>query len=229
MLVLDTHAEIFIWIGQSVDSKEKQKAFHIGQKYIDLAVSLEGLSPHVPLYKITAGNEPSFFTAYFSWDNAKSMVQGNSFQKKLLHLFGTAMHASESKHNSNSDRRGGPTQRASALAALSSAFKPSSNAKTSAPKPSRSNQGSRRAAAVAALSSVLTAEQKKGESETSTTRFSRSPSPGPHVTVNGVRTILQRQIFILDITILFFQKKQSLLKPFENIDVSYGAMKHLSI
>ncbi|CAL9087994.1 unnamed protein product, partial [Musa acuminata var. zebrina] len=41
----------------------------------------------------------------------------------------------------------------------------------------------RRAAAVAALSSVLTAEQKKGESETSTTRFSRSPSPGQHVTV----------------------------------------------
>ncbi|RWW34763.1 hypothetical protein GW17_00000459 [Ensete ventricosum] len=56
MLVLDTHAEVFIWIGQSVDSKEKQKAFDIGQVF---------------------------------------GVQGNSFQKKLLHLFGNAMHASE--------------------------------------------------------------------------------------------------------------------------------------
>ncbi|RWW88162.1 hypothetical protein BHE74_00002972 [Ensete ventricosum] len=146
MLVLDTHAEVFIWIGQSVDSKEKQKAFDIGQVF---------------------------------------GVQGNSFQKKLLHLFGNAMHASESKDKSTSDYHGGPTQRASALAALSSAFGPSSNTKTTAPRPSRPSRGSQRAAAVAALSSVLTAEQKKGESETSTTRFSRSPSPGPHVTVNG--------------------------------------------
>ncbi|CAL9047259.1 unnamed protein product [Musa banksii] len=254
MLVLDTHAELFVWIGQSVDSKEKQKAFDIGQKYIELATSLEGLSPDVPLYKITEGNEPCFFTTYFSWDNAKAMVQGNSFQKKLLHLFGNAMHASESfflrlsnflshllvsffvicksssyenasylnmscqidnnhqvcwlaptqlivqclasdesyfskllslsKDKSTSDYHGGPTQRASALAALSSAFSPSSNTKTTAPRPSRPSRGSQRAAAVAALSSVLTAEQKKGESETSTTRFSRSPSPGPHVTVN---------------------------------------------
>lgn len=79
----------------------------------------------------------------------------------------------------------GPTQRASALAALSSAFNPSSGTKNTAPKPSRSNQGSQRAAAVAALSSVLTAEQKRGDSETSTTTISRSPSPTPDVTANG--------------------------------------------
>ena len=91
----------------------------------------------------------------------------------------------QSKDKSVSADHDGPTQRASALAALSSAFNPSSNAKATAPRPSRSGQGSQRAAAVAALSSVLTAEQKRGESETSTTRFSRSPSPGPRVTVNG--------------------------------------------
>jgi hypothetical protein len=56
----------------------------------------------------------------------------------------------------------GPTQRASALAALSNAFNPSLKPKT--PLPSRSGQGSQRAAAVAALSSVLTAEQS-GSSE----------------------------------------------------------------
>ncbi|CAL9100124.1 unnamed protein product [Musa acuminata var. zebrina] len=81
---------------------------------------------------------------------------------------------------------GGATQRASALAALSSAFNPSLNNKTTAPKPSRSSQGSQRAAAVAALSSVLATEQKKGESETSTRRFSRSPSPVPVGTINGI-------------------------------------------
>lgn len=31
ILMLDTHAEVFVWIGQSVDSKEKQKAFDLGQ------------------------------------------------------------------------------------------------------------------------------------------------------------------------------------------------------
>nr|XP_029124098.1 villin-2 isoform X2 [Elaeis guineensis] len=182
ILILDTHAEVFVWVGQSVDSKEKQKAFDIGHKYIELAASLEGLSPDLPLYKVTEGNEPCFFTTYFSWDGAKAMAQGNSFQKKLSLLFGTAVQASESDDKSNYSNHSGPTQRASALAALSSAFNPSSTSKISAPKPSRSGQGSQRAAAVAALSSVLTGEQRK-RSETSPARFSRSPSPGPDATV----------------------------------------------
>uniref|UniRef100_A0ACD5WKA8 Uncharacterized protein n=1 Tax=Avena sativa TaxID=4498 RepID=A0ACD5WKA8_AVESA len=144
MMILDTHGEVFIWVGQCVESKEKLKAFDIGQ------------------------------------------VHGNSFQKKLSLLFGL-----RSESTSKSSANGGPTQRASALAALSSAFNPSSQPKqandrpassgdgptqrasalaalsnafnpSSKPKtalPSRSGQGSQRAAAVAALSSVLTAEQ----------------------------------------------------------------------
>jgi len=186
MMILDTHGEVFIWIGQCVESKEKLKAFDIGQKYIEHAMSIEDLSPNVPLYKVSEGNEPSFFKTYFSWDNTKSVVHGNSFQKKLSLLFGL-----RSESTSKSSANGGPTQRASALAALSSAFNPSSQPKqandrpassgdgptqraaalaalsnafnpSSKPKtslPSRSGQGSQRAAAVAALSSVLTAEQ----------------------------------------------------------------------
>ncbi|XP_042399480.1 villin-2-like [Zingiber officinale] len=175
MLILDTHSEVFIWIGQSVDSIEKQNVFDIGQKYIELAVALEGLSPMVPLYKVTEANEPGFFTTYFfSWDPAKAMVQGNSFQKKLSNLFG--MHGSESKNKSAGIHHDGPTQRASALAALSSAFNPSSNQKATTAKPSRPSQGSQRAAAVAALSTVLTEEQKKAEAEALATGFrSRSP------------------------------------------------------
>lgn len=187
ILILDTHEEIFVWVGQSVDSKEKQNAFDIGQKYIDLAITLEGLSPDVPLYKITEGNEPCFFTTYFSWDGTKAAVQGNSFEKKVAMLFGTAFHAPESGDKSNNSNHSGPTQRASALAALSSAFNPSSKTKTSAPKPVRSGQSSQRAAAVAALSTVLTAEQKRGMSETTTKRFSRSPSPDP--VVDGIKSV----------------------------------------
>jgi hypothetical protein len=202
MMILDTHGEVFIWVGQCVESKEKLKAFDIGQKYIEHAMSIEDLSPYVPLYKVSEGNEPSFFKTYFSWDNTKSVVHGNSFQKKLSLLFGL-----RSESTSKSSANGGPTQRASALAALSSAFNPSSQPKqandrpassgdgptqrasalaalsnafnpSSKPKtalPSRSGQGSQRAAAVAALSSVLTAEQS---GSTDNLRASKTSTPG---------------------------------------------------
>ncbi|XP_010269772.1 PREDICTED: villin-2 [Nelumbo nucifera] len=176
ILILDTHAEVFVWVGQCVDSKEKQKAFEIGQKYIELAANLEGLPPDVPLYKVTEGNEPCFFTTYFSWDSSKALAQGNSFEKKVLLLFGST-HASESQEKSNSSSQGGPTQRASALAALNSAFNPSGGTKTAAPRPATKSQGSQRAAAVAALSNVLTAEKKKRSPDASPARASRSPTP----------------------------------------------------
>ncbi|KAF7804071.1 villin-3-like isoform X1 [Senna tora] len=209
ILILDTHAEVFVWVGQSVDSKEKQNVFEIGQKYIDMAASLEGLSPHVPLYKVTEGNEPCFFTTYFSWDNAKATVQGNSFQKKVSLLFGIghavedksngssqggprqraeALAALSSAFNSSSDRtssmaqdrlnglnQGGPRQRAEALAALNSAFNSSSGSKTGAARPVGTSQGSQRAAAVAALSNVLTAEKKKQSPDASPLVGSSSP------------------------------------------------------
>ncbi|KAI7747483.1 hypothetical protein M8C21_025899 [Ambrosia artemisiifolia] len=173
MLILDTHAEVFVWVGQSVDSKEKQSAFEIGQKYIGLASSLDGLSPCVPLYRITEGNEPNFFTTFFSWDAAKANVQGNSFQKKVLLLFGFGGGNSGESQDKSNGNQGGPTQRASALAALNSAFKSSPTTKSSA-SPKVPSRGSQRAAAVAALSSVLTAE-KKGSSDTSPVRPIRSP------------------------------------------------------
>ncbi|KAL0544138.1 hypothetical protein IC582_019250 [Cucumis melo] len=174
ILILDTHAEVFIWIGQMVDTKEKQKAFQIGQSYIEMAASLEGLSPKVPLYKVNEGTEPSFFTTYFLWDNTKAIAQGNSFQKKVSLLFGIG-HAAEDKTNASS--QGGPRQRSEALAALNSAFNSSSGPKTTPTRPSGRSQGggSQRAAAVAALSSVLTAEKKQG-SDSPSAPHSRSPT-----------------------------------------------------
>ncbi|KAJ7972210.1 villin 2 [Quillaja saponaria] len=153
ILILDTHAEVFVWVGQSVDPKEKQNVFEIVQKYIDMAASLEGLSPHVPLYKVTEGNEACFFTTYFSWDHAKATVQGNSFQKKVALFFGIG-HAVEDKSNGN---QGGPTQRAEALAALSSAFKPSSEKTSNMDKSNGLTEGGprQRTEALAALSSAF--------------------------------------------------------------------------
>ena len=61
----------------------------------------------------------------------------------------------------NSLNQGGPRQRAEALAALNSAFSSSTGTKVVTPRKSPRGQGSQRAAAVAALSNVLTAEKKK--------------------------------------------------------------------
>ncbi|GAA0156527.1 non-motor actin binding protein [Lithospermum erythrorhizon] len=174
VLILDTHAEVFVWVGQSSDPKEKQKAFEMGQRYIEMGVAFEGLCPNVPLYKIVEGNEPDFFTTFFSWDPAKSIANGNSFQKKVLQLFGAGP---EVKGRSNGTNQGGSTQRASALAALNSAFNSSPVPKpvSTPPKAPATGQGSQRAAAVAALSQVLTAE-KKGSQDGSPPRPSRGSS-----------------------------------------------------
>ncbi|KAK1649941.1 hypothetical protein QYE76_067746 [Lolium multiflorum] len=156
VMILDTHAEVFVWMGQCVDTKEKQTAFETGQKYIEHEVTFEGLTPDVPLYKVSEGNEPCFFRTYFSWDSTRSVIHGNSFQKKLSLLFGMR---SESGSKGSGD--GGPTQRASALAALSSAFNPSSQDKQSNDRPKSSGDGhTQRAAALAALSSSINTSSK---------------------------------------------------------------------
>ncbi|ONL98225.1 Villin-2 [Zea mays] len=163
MMILDTHCEVFVWMGQCVETKEKQKAFDIGQKYVQHAVAFEGISPDVPLYKVNEGNEPCFFRTYFSWDSARSVIHGNSFEKKLSVLFGMR---SEGGNKGSGD--GGPTQRASALAALSSALNPSSQGKQSDEKPTSSDDSehTQRASAMAALSSALNPSTKPSSTQT---------------------------------------------------------------
>eukprot|EP01018_Ginkgo_biloba_P036884 Gb_31397 [translate_table: standard] len=204
IMILDTRGEVFVWVGQHVDAKEKQQAFEIGQKYMERAALLEGLSPDIPLYKVTEGNEPLFFTKFFSWDSAKASIQGNSFEKKLATLQGIPIQAVENlkkrvsmadagssesptqiSDRSNGSKQGGPTQRASALAALSSAFNSSSGSKGAQRSPKISspplNQSSQRAAAVAALSTVLNAEPKRSSPLQSTQGVDKKPSPAETV------------------------------------------------
>ncbi|KAJ9565432.1 hypothetical protein OSB04_001398 [Centaurea solstitialis] len=158
-MILDTHAEVFIWVGQSVDPKEKQSVFEIGQKYVELAASVDGLSPYVPLYRVPEGSEPCFFTTYFSWDHAKATVSANSFKKKAMLLFGAG--SMENQEKSQKTKSSGATQRASAMAALTNAFRSSTTTtKSTHTSPRAPSKGSQRAAAIAALSNVLTAEKK---------------------------------------------------------------------
>ncbi|XP_073001746.1 villin-5-like [Typha latifolia] len=83
IFILDSHSDIFVWIGQQVDSKHRLQALNIGEKFLELDFLMENLSRETPLYVVTEGSEPPFFTRFFTWDSAKSAMHGNSFQRKL--------------------------------------------------------------------------------------------------------------------------------------------------
>lgn len=86
IFILDCHSDIFVWVGQQVDSKTKKQALAIGEKFVERDFLMEKLSPQVPMYIILEGSEPPFFTRFFTWDSAKSALHGNSFQRKLTLL-----------------------------------------------------------------------------------------------------------------------------------------------
>ncbi|KAG8651787.1 hypothetical protein MANES_06G021432v8 [Manihot esculenta] len=83
IFVLDCHSEIFVWVGQQVDSKSKMDALTIGEKFLENDFLLEKLSREAPIYIVMEGSEPPFFTRFFEWDSAKSAMHGSSFQRKL--------------------------------------------------------------------------------------------------------------------------------------------------
>ncbi|XP_010928694.1 villin-3 isoform X1 [Elaeis guineensis] len=83
IFILDCHSDIFVWVGRQVDSKSRSQALSIGEKFLEHDFLLENLSQETPVYIVTEGSEPPFFTRFFNWDSAKSVMHGNSFQRKL--------------------------------------------------------------------------------------------------------------------------------------------------
>ncbi|KAF7154144.1 hypothetical protein RHSIM_Rhsim01G0002300 [Rhododendron simsii] len=81
--ILDCRSDIFIWVGQQVDSKTRIHALTIGEKFLERDFLLEKLSLEAPIYIIAEGSEPPFFIRFFTWDSTKSAMHGNSFQRKL--------------------------------------------------------------------------------------------------------------------------------------------------
>ncbi|EOY31935.1 Villin 4 isoform 2 [Theobroma cacao] len=83
IFILDCHSDIFVWVGQQVDTKTKLQALTIGEKFLEQDFLLENLSRETPIYIVMEGSEPPFFTRLFTWDSAKFTMHGNSFQRKL--------------------------------------------------------------------------------------------------------------------------------------------------
>ncbi|KAK3143782.1 hypothetical protein QOZ80_4AG0304880 [Eleusine coracana subsp. coracana] len=79
----DCHSAVFIWVGQEVDLKVKSQAIDIGEKFLLLDFLMENLSRETPIFIVSEGCEPEFFTRFFDWDSKKSMMHGSSYQRKL--------------------------------------------------------------------------------------------------------------------------------------------------
>jgi len=86
IFILDSHSDIFVWVGQQVDTKNRAQALTIGESFLECDFLLEKLSREAPIYIVMEGSEPPFFTRFFKWDSAKSAMHGNSFQRKLTLL-----------------------------------------------------------------------------------------------------------------------------------------------
>ncbi|RLM54500.1 villin-4 [Panicum miliaceum] len=83
VFVLDCHTSIFVWVGQQVDVKVRLQALDIGEKFVVLDFLMENLARETPIFTVSEGSEPPFFTRFFTWDSAKSLMHGNSYQRKL--------------------------------------------------------------------------------------------------------------------------------------------------
>ncbi|KAK9159050.1 hypothetical protein Scep_005624 [Stephania cephalantha] len=88
LLILDCQIEIYVWMGNHANVKSKQQALTLGMKYLELDVLGEGPSLQTPVYIVTEGHEPPFFTCHFVWDSSKMNLVGNSFERKLALLKG---------------------------------------------------------------------------------------------------------------------------------------------
>ncbi|XP_010414334.1 PREDICTED: villin-1-like isoform X1 [Camelina sativa] len=88
VLLLDCQSEVYVWIGLNSNLKSKQEALTLGLKFLEMDIMEEGLTVRTPVYVITEGNEPPFFTRFFEWVPEKANMQGNSFERKLASLKG---------------------------------------------------------------------------------------------------------------------------------------------
>ena len=55
------------------------------QRFLEIDILVKELSLETPIYVISEGHEPPFFTRFFEWDSSKANVSG-SFSIMKLHL-----------------------------------------------------------------------------------------------------------------------------------------------
>nr|XP_027110980.1 villin-1-like isoform X2 [Coffea arabica] len=87
VLILDCHSDIYVWVGRHSSVNSKHQALTLGL-FLEKKKSLRQHQLEPPLYVVTEGSEPPFFTCFFQWDPSKANMLGNSFERKLALLKG---------------------------------------------------------------------------------------------------------------------------------------------
>jgi hypothetical protein len=88
VFLLDCQSEVYVWIGSNSNIKSKEEALTLGLKFLEMDILEEGLTMRTPVYVVTEGHEPPFFTRFFEWVPEKANMHGNSFERKLASLKG---------------------------------------------------------------------------------------------------------------------------------------------
>lgn len=100
VLVLNCHSEIYVWVGRHSSIDSKQTALDLGLEFLEKGASVGQVHPEIPIYVITEGCEPHFFTRFFEWDSSKANMLGNSFERKLAILKGKTQKLKASSRSS---------------------------------------------------------------------------------------------------------------------------------
>lgn len=80
--ILDTVAEVAVWIGNNARPADKDAALAIALEYV--ANAPDGRSKETPVFRIEAGSEPPTFTANFlGWSNERAVDFADPYQKRL--------------------------------------------------------------------------------------------------------------------------------------------------
>ncbi|CAI5942471.1 unnamed protein product, partial [Closterium sp. NIES-64] len=95
VMLLDTHSEVFVWVGVNLPDKDKKDAFEYAQRYVEQVAGSEGRSKEVTIIRVVEGFEPPMFTTHFHWDPTKTAAFVDPHERKLAHLQGREVELSD--------------------------------------------------------------------------------------------------------------------------------------
>ncbi|CAI5509178.1 unnamed protein product, partial [Closterium sp. Naga37s-1] len=106
VMLLDTHSEVFVWVGVNLPDKDKKDAFEYAQRYVEAVAGSEGRSKEVTIIRVVEGFEPPMFTCHFHWDPTKTAAFVDPHERKLAHLQGREVELSDHRGMGGRGERG---------------------------------------------------------------------------------------------------------------------------
>ena len=100
VFLLDTVAEVYVWLGNNARAADKEAAYAMALSYVTQAP--DGRSASTPVFRVVASAEPPTFTAQFrGWSFERAQDFSDPYAKKLAALKGESPASSSSAPASN--------------------------------------------------------------------------------------------------------------------------------